>query len=494
MPGSGIAVNYLDAKRDLSAVEHTAGDVLSQSLQEVSSHIDTRGVGVPVVVFNSLSWPRKEVIEIETQLPEPAAGIEVADADGNMVPSQVLNWDHDTHRTRLLLHASVPAVGYAVFFVRGTEKSTAQPVELKSTPESLENEVVRVRVDPQTGCIISLFDKRSGKEALAPADTDTGGPKGRPCGNLLQAFADQPKEYDAWNIDADFESKLWNLDKADEVTLTESGPLRAVIRVKKHFQNSSFIQDITLYPGTARVDVNMQADWNEKHILLKVAFPVSVHARKATFEIPFGSIERPTTRLTPEERSQFEVPAEQWADLSDPMHGLSLLNDSKYGYDAKGNVLRLSLLRSPTWPDPHADEGHHAFTYSIYPHQGTWRDAETVRRGYELNYHLSWRQVQNHAGALPKLHSFVEVSSPNIVLTAIKTAESNDSMILRFYEWAGKESDVKLRVPPSARAAMETNLIEQQIGSLPIEHDMITVHTKPYEIKTVAVSFGASPN
>src|SRR5581483_2875445 len=159
-------------------------------------------------------------------------------------------------------------------------------------------------------------------------------------------------------------------------------------QVKHHFQNSAFVQDIIMYSGVARVDVNMQADWHEKHILLKVAFPVSVHSKMATFEIPFGSIERPTTRNTSEEQAQFEVPALHWADLSDTQHGLSVLNDCKYGYDAKGNVLRLSLLRSPAWPDPHADEGHHEFTYSLYPHRGTWRQAETVRRGYELNYKL----------------------------------------------------------------------------------------------------------
>src|SRR5262249_23765649 len=147
------------------------------------------------------------------------------------------------------------------------------------------------------------------------------------------------------------------------------------IRVRHHFQNSSFTQNITLYPDAARVDVNMQTDWHEKHILLKVAWPVSVHSRFATFEIPFGSVERPTTRTTLEEKAQFEVPAEHWADISDHEHGLSLLNDSKYGYDAKGNVLRLSLLRSPTWPDPHADEGHHEFTYAVYPHGGTWKEA-----------------------------------------------------------------------------------------------------------------------
>ena len=333
----------------------------------------------------------------------------------------------------------------------------------------------------------SLFDKRSQTEALAPAETDTGGPKTATCGNLLQAFYDKPKRWDAWNIDADFERQHWDLDKADEVKLIENGPLRAVIRVKNHFENSTFTRDITMYAGVPRVDVKMHADWHEKHILLKVAFPLRAHNDKATFEIPFGSIERPTTRDTPAEQAKFEVPAQRWADLSDSKHGFSLLNDSKYGYDAKGNVLRLSLLRSPDWPDPHADEGEHEFTYSLYPHGGNWRDARTVRRGYELNYKLIAVQTDKHQGPLPNEHSFVQVRPENVVLTAVKKAEDDQTLILRFYEWAGRESDVRLQLPAIVQSAVETDLMERPIAPLPFLEDVVTIHTKPYEIKTVKV-------
>jgi len=294
---------------------------------------------------------------------------------------------------------------------------------------------------------------------------------------------------DAWNIDADFEKQLWDLDKADEVKLVEGGPLRAVIRVKKHFQNSTFVQDITMYAGVPRVDVKMQVEWHEKHILLKVAFPLSARNDKATFEIPYGSIERPTTRNTPAEQAKFEVPAQRWADLSDSKHGFSLLNDSKYGYDVKGNVLRLSLLRSPEWPDPHADEGHHEFTYSLYPHAGNWRDAQTVRRGYELNYKLTSVQPHKHEGALPAEHSFVGVEGDNVVLTAIKKSEDNQSLILRFYEWEGKEANVKIQLPRGALSASETDLMERATAPLAVRNATVTVHTKPYEIKTVEVRF-----
>jgi alpha-mannosidase len=491
MPGSGIAVNYLDAKRDLAIAEQTGNDILSRSLQEISARINTQQNGTPVVVFNSLSWPRKDVIEVQAQLSATTSAIEVVDSTSKVVPSQLLSNDPDTHRVTFLLQASTPAFGYATFLVRPTQKPAPATSTLQASSDGLENEFIRLRVDRLSGCITSLYDKRGNHESLAAATTDTGGPKKQVCGNLLQAFVDKPKEYDAWNIDPDFEKQYWNLDQADEVKLLEAGPLRAAIRVTHHFQNSSFIQDITMYSGVPRVDVKMQTEWNEKHILLKVTFPVNVQSEKATYEIPFGSVERPTTRYTPEEQAQFEVPAQHWADLSDAQHGLSLLNDCKYGYDAKGNVLRLSLLRSPAWPDPHADEGHHEFTYSLYPHSGTWREANTVRAGYELNYQPRAQQIQNHSGNLPPVHSFVAIGPGDVVLTATKWSEEGDVMILRFYEWAGNEGDITLTLPAGAQSAAETNLIEQSIGDLPLTKNAITVHTKPYEIKTVAVRFAA---
>ena len=501
MPGSGIAVNYLDAKRNLEDVARSAKEITDGALDEILAHVNTQGDGVPVVVFNSLSWPRTEVIEAEVQLPHPARQVEVVDARGQRVEHQLLAMDSATNRARLLILADTPAMGYRTYFVRSAAKTGASldmhnrslehvvTTSGNTSVDNMENGSVRVTVDPQTGCITSLFDLRTQTETLAPSQTDTGGPRTSACGNLLQAFHDKPKRWDAWNIDSDFEKQHWDLDKADEVKLVERGPLRAVIRVKKHFQNSTFVQDIRMYAGVPRVDVKMQVDWHEKHILLKVAFPLSAHSDQATFEIPYGSIERPTTRNTAAEQAKFEVPAQRWADLSDTKHGFSLLNDSKYGYDVKGNVLRLSLLRSPEWPDPHADEGHHEFTYSLYPHGGNWRDAQTVRRGYELNYKLIAMRAQKHEGTLPGEHSFVRVEPDNVVLTAIKKSEDDDSLVLRFYEWAGREADVTLQLPAGAQSASETDLMERSIASLAMHNDAVTVHTKPYEIKTLKVRF-----
>jgi alpha-mannosidase len=263
--------------------------------------------------------------------------------------------------------------------------------------------------------------------------------------------------------------------------------VEAAIRVVRKFQNSTFTQDITLVAGVPRVDIRTQADWREKHILLKAAFPLNVQSEKATYEIPYGSIERPTTRRNSIEKAQFEVPALRWADLSDGKHGFSLLNDCKYGYDGKANVLRVSLLRAPTYPDPHADEGRHEFTYSLYPHSGDWKQARTIRRGYELNYKLLSLPVEGHAGKLGKQHSYLEVEPENVIVTAWKKSEDGNDLIIRFYEWQGQEKDVKLTVQGGLNSAAEVNLMEEMPQTISVHDDAVTVHTKPYEIKTVKV-------
>ena len=246
-----------------------------------------------------------------------------------------------------------------------------------------------------------------------------------------------------------------------------------------------------MYPGVPRVDVNMQVDWHEKRILLKVAFPVSAQSSFATYEIPYGNIQRPTTRNTPEEKAMFEVPALHWGDLSDSQHGLSILNDCKYGYDAKGNVIRLTLLRSPEYPDPHADEGFHEFTYALYPHIGDWRAGETERRGYELNFPLIPVTAVAHMGILPASLSLVQLEPGNVILTAVKKAEDSDALVFRFFEFEGKADTVRLRFPEAATRAWQVNLMEKQDVPLTLAEGgkEATLAVHPYEIVTVKAQF-----
>ena len=496
LPGSGIHINYVDAARKYAETERVNRDIIHSTLEDLASRVNSPGVGVLVV--NPLSWARTDQVEVDAHFPTAVSQVRAVDADGKQLPAEIVSMDPQINRVRMrILAQDVPAIGYKLILlepVASIAPTSAQP-SVTATSSSLENDFVHLTVDPRTGCITSLFDKRSQTEALAvPVQSEgspAASPDGLPCANLLQAFVDNPAKWDAWNIDADFVKQHWDLMQADKVELLEHTPLHAVIRVRHHFQSSSFVQDITIYAGVPRIDVRMQADWHEKHILLKAAFPLSARNDKATFEIPYGSVQRPTTRRSPEEQAQFEVPALRWADLSDAAQGFSLLNDSKYGYDAKDNVLRLSLLRSPTFPDPEADQGMHEFTYSLYPHGGNWKEAMTVREGYELNYPLLAVATTHHAGQLPAAKSFFAAAENNVVITAVKKSAEDNSIIIRYYEWAGDKGTIHLTLPEAAKAAWEVNLMEAGSNPLPLDSagKTVAIPTSPYEIKTVKVQF-----
>jgi alpha-mannosidase len=478
LPGSSIAVVYRDASLEHAEIRRVGNEILSGALEDLLARIRTTGPGTPVIVFNSLAWPRTDVVEAQVSFAEPPKHLVVSDADGEAVQADVVSRSTDGRTLRIrFLAEDVPSFGYRTFRVQPTENAAPLAPSVRVSEEFIENEFLRARVDPKTGCLTSLLDRRRNREVLAA----------NACGNLLQAFRDEPKDWDAWNIDANFEDERWDLDKAEEVKVVEQSLTRVVLRVTKRFRNSAFRQYLTLYPGVPRLDVRTEADWHENRTMVKVAFSVAAKNERATFEIPYGSIERPTTRNTPIEKAKFEVPALRWADYSDVEGGLSLLNDSKYGYDAKDNVLRLTLLRSPKWPDPQADMGRHEFTYSLYPHAGSWKDAGTVRRGYELNVPLIAVAAQPHGGSLPPARSFIEFSAPNVVLTAFKKAEDGESFLVRFYEFAGRETEVRFRAPVTVGKAVETDLMEQDERPLTFEGREVVVPTRPYEIKTVRI-------
>jgi alpha-mannosidase len=482
--GSGIGVIYQDAQKDYDAVRWSTNEISTKALKTVAARIDTRTTqGVPVLVFNPLAWARSGNVTVDVQMPAPTPDVSVLDLRGVVLPSQVLSKDTATSTFHLLVAArDVPSMGYEVLkVVAGKRPFTT---DLKVTGTTLENAALRVVIDPNTGCITELYDKKGGFETLA---------KGA-CGNELQAFKDTPKDYDAWNIDpGTLDQPPALITQVDSVQVVDRGPMRASIRVTRHWQNSKFVQDIVLDAGSDQAEVVNDIDWHETHVLLKAAFPLSATNPFATYEIPYGTIQRPTTRNNTWEKAQFEVGAQRWADISNAQHGFSLINEAKFGYDGVGNQLRLTLLRSPVWPDPNADRGHQHFSYALYPHAGDWKQAMTVRHGYNYNYKLKAMQVEAHAGSLPAEHSFVTVTPEDVVLTAMKKAEDSNALIFHFYEWAGKGGSATLRVPPGATSAVETNLMEKPEGAaLPIEGDHVTVHFKPYEIVAVRVDYPES--
>ena len=487
--GSGIAVIYRDAQKDYTQVFRSDREITEASLKTLATHLDTQVKGdVPILVYNSLAWPRSETVTLHVQTPEPAESVTIMDAKNKPLPTQVLSHDGPTNTFDLLVQVNdIPSLGYEVLHaVSGHANAPKQPLtaDQDASTFTLSNARLKLTIDKQTGCITSLTDAAH-TEYIAP----------HACGNQLQTFVDLPKEYDAWNVDPGTLDHFTPITALDSITLLEQNPLRNTIRIIRTWQKSKFTQDISLDAGADSVLVDNTIDWHETHVLLKAAFPLAATSRNATYEIPYGSIERPTTRDNSWEKAKFEVPALRWADLGDDHQGVSILNDSKYGYDALDNTLRLTLLRSPTWPDPNADRGVQRFRYAIYPHTGNWKQALTVRHGYELNDPIIATQLSPHTGAQPSEQSLISVENPNVTLTAVKKAEDANGLIFRMYEWAGTPGEVKLHVPHGATAAVESNLMEKPEGApLPLDGDIVKVPIKPYEILTVLVSYTPKAN
>jgi alpha-mannosidase len=231
--------------------------------------------------------------------------------------------------------------------------------------------------------------------------------------------------------------------------------------------------------------VTTDVEWQERHVVVKAAFPTTVEAETASFEIPFGVAERPTGRRAPANVPPAEVPVLRWADLGDGRRGLLVVGDGKGGADVRGGVLRLTLLRGPAWPDAHVDEGHQRFVYALAPHGGDWRQAGAVRRGYELNQPLLAFAEAPHAGALSGKHAFLQLSPDNVVLAALKHAEDDDDIVVRIYETAGETAGTRLHLMAPVASAEEVDLLERRRRPLPVRDGVVTVELGPYEVTSI---------
>jgi alpha-mannosidase len=270
----------------------------------------------------------------------------------------------------------------------------------------------------------------------------------------------------------------------------EAGPLRTCLELVRTWRSSRITQRIYAYQHTARIDFYTEADWHEHHILLKAAFPVAVHANQATYEIQFGALERPTHWNTSWDYARFEVCGHRWADLSEGNYGASLLNDCKYGHDTKDNVLRLTLIKSATSPDPDADQGKHVFTYSFLPHQGDWRSG-TVQEAALLNNPLTVTTVaagRGQAGQqLPAVKSLVACSAANVVVDTVKAAEDGDGFIVRMYEAYNQRGTARLTFARPVKAACECNLLEENGATITVEGDTLELEIKPYQVRSIRI-------
>ena len=433
IPGSSIEAVYRDSDREYAEIRETVSKIERAELLRLATSIESDG---GILVYNPTPFAFSGVIDTELG----ARYVE-----------------------------NIPAHGYKVTAPQRCATAFAGD-------RVIENELVRVTFD-EAYEISSFYDKRAGRE-IASADDRLG---------ILEVFEDIPFCYDAWEIAPYYTQKRWRVDSVDSVETVNLGE-RAGYRITRSYGNSTVTQTVTLSHGSARLDFYTEVDWNEEHSMMKATFPLAVHTARATYDIQFGNLERPTHRNTAPDEAMFEVCAHKWADISERDYGVSLLNDSKYGYSCDENRLSLTLLRSPTFPDPTADKGRHTFTYSLLPHIGAL-GSETVIEGYRLNDTPTATLISKSGGALPAELSFVSSDAPAFVVETFKAAEDGDGYIVRGYESLGTRVGATLTFARAVKDVAICDLMERDIASLPSDANSVRIDAKPFEIVSVRVRF-----
>lgn len=505
---SGVMVDKVfdDTMHGYQFSGRLAQEMIDTRLEAISAHIDTRGDGVPVVVFNTLGWPRTDLAEIEVGFSESGVdGLVLTDSGNNAVPLQVLQQERygngGFRRVKLAFVArDIPALGYAVFHLQ-TRQSAGDPTaavhELSTgSPAyedtgSIENEYYRATFNLWNDAMTSLKLKATNWEALA-------GP--------ANVVAQEQDGGDVWELNG-----LLNGGRMIAMTTPQgppgrdrahfsnewvggsssvhNGPVISEFRGSHPFGAGLFSTTVRMYFGMRRIDITTELVNNDRLVRYRVLFPTSLSTGKNVQEIPFGAIERPPAR---------EFPAQNWMAWGDGTNGVALLNRGLPGNNTAAGTMMLSLLRSTKIigyayyggyePGVSSDSAlelgaKHTFHYALLPYTGDWSEAGVYRAGLEFNHPLLVRKAAAHSGTLPKRWGFLTVSHPNVVTSALKPGPDG-SAILRVYEAAGRNTrGIRIAFAPALEAVSESSLTENAGRNVGVS-DGVLLDLRAYEIKT----------
>jgi alpha-mannosidase len=492
LPGSSIPQVYIDSNVDFAEIqrigravrETAAAAVLSSELKGKNS--DTSAQNNGYAVFNTLPWERHEVAQIE--LPSGTEAMTFTGLDGGALVSQII--EQVPNRRVALVETTVPSYGYTPLSAAAAKpgESIAASSKLKTPNSKLENGDLRLELN-EHGEISSLYDLRHGRETIAPGAT----------ANQLVIYEDRPLNWSAWDIDIFYEEKPYPVHEIIDWRVAEEGPLRSAIVITRRVGQSTITQRIQMWRDARRIDFVTEVDWQERETLLRALFPLNLNATRATCEIQFGAVERPTHRNTSWDWARFEVCAHRWVDLSEGGYGVALLNDGKYGHSLSHNTLGLSLLKGAIAPAPDADIGIHRFTYSLLPHAGDWREAEVTRRAYELNAPLFVTKDErrktkdddtNSSSFVLRPLSFVNTPTANIVVETVKVAHDGDGLLVRLYEAHNQRGQATLVFGQPIAGAVEVDLLEREVGAVEVSGNQARFQVRPFEVKTLRVRLG----
>lgn len=459
LPGSSINAVYQDSDKDYAVIRALGEKIREEAIAKLAQVLPA---STAVVAINSTSFGGRRVGLLEGGL-----NAALVDASGSAVTTQTVSGG------TLVEVASIEP--YSVVGLSAAQGAASAPAGTLSASQDggqivLENASLWIEINT-AGDISRIYDKEANREVL---------PEGA-AANALLAFEDRPMNFDAWDIDIFYEDRTEKVEGLESLTITEQGPLRVAVEIRRRYRSSAIRQTIYLYRDSRRIDFDTWIDWHEQHILLKAAFPVDVLAPAATFDVQWGNVQRPTHHNTPWDWARFETCAHKWADLSEGNYGVALLNDCKYGYDILDNVIRLSLVKSATSPDEKADQGEHVMTYSLLPHLGDWRE-EVVRSAYDLNIPLILRRLSGSSADAQAGGSLVSVDAPYVVIETVKRAEDGNGIIVRLYENERSRGRITVNVGFPLAAAYHTNLLEEDSAAFEVQGNQVQLNIGPYEI------------
>jgi alpha-mannosidase len=466
LPGSSIHTVYETAQRQLAEALEDCSDIRLAALpsgavnREPESSTDLEGL-----IWNLQMDDRLLVVEISAEVDGPLRVIAAAEKE---VATQRLD------DGRLLIcvdEVLVPGLGALPIRSVPGEPGAIQSC-IQAQPSELETESLRIQINGD-GTLGSIFDKEYGREILA----------GR--GNQLWLFTDIPRQFDAWDIDATYSDEGIELCGETVPECIETGPLRGAIRVRRQHENIEIIQDYRLTRGSRLVEIRTRVRWHGRRRFLRALFPLEIRTHETWAETAFGAVARPNHRNTPWDEARFEMPMHRWADVSEPNYGVSLLNIGKYGYNMNGNVLGISLLRAPVYPDPYADEGDHEFVYAIFPHPGTWRHG-TVQAARRLHSPLRFAPMR---GATLQT-SLLRLHGDPVELAALKKAEDSNDIIVRLYEPHGNRASTTIETARILRSASLVSILEGNDQRLAIENERrIKLSFRPFQMISLKLEF-----
>ncbi len=459
IPGSSIHEVYEDSDREYREADRLAEEVCRNAGAQMEISSGNCGKAVSETAY-TVYYPGSFRGRRLAVLPVSVPGA-VFDSTGKILPSQKV-------RGGLLTEVEAGALSVqTVRFVPGKEKRESVPFSVDLAKRTIETPFYTA-VWGADGRWESLYDRRAKREVLDGA------------GNSLDVYEDKAVVFDAWDVDIFYREKKESFELISPAELEECGELRAVLKFSWRYRNSRLEQRVVFYANSRRIDFETEADWHENHRLLKAAFPVRIRSTKASYEIQYGYLERPTHWNTSWDQAKFEVCGHRFADLSQPDYGVALLNDCKYGYSIKDQVMELSLLKSSKNPDETADMGKHQFTYSLYPHEKALADSDVFAQAEELN------NPAFAAEGKTDIDGLFELESDGGMVDCVKHAEDGNGVIVRCHECRGKNTEVRIYLNGKRADIVRCNLLEEPEGKTEEASEISTV-LKPFEIRSYRI-------